>query len=439
MAIELPSFAEPARLTTNSSPFKGDLSLVVSRYPLVPTGRALKKKPETVTIYEYDDRPLDERSPVLFVHGLKGEYWPTFRFKKVIKKLASEHSFADKYKIYLIRYDTTAYLDTVLPQFKEAVNSLHNSTNKPITIVALSMGGNLAYESMLDNNIDPKIKLIMALGTPFHGSPLFSLDWMQYSMYEKLSFPWTRIDHSLAYRLYFARHRNLLSDFRWDNADEAIPDAGKFRSKLPLGPRGNLTLEQAVNSRLVKVNSQPANKKKVIAYGGYLVNRYMLPNAERYVESTIMYPYMVLTVKLPAHLAREHPVLKMLNHEIATVRTTAKSRMRAGTPFVYKLNDGITPIASALFLPNELCCAEGISKESDIAKLKERIDTGLARVFRNVDHLSFIDGYRPLRASKLIRDELHPEQKARPILDWLVSDLVEASGDSRLARDFTVR
>ena len=45
-------------------------------------------------------------------------------------------------------------------------------------------------------------------------------------------FPWTRIDHNIAYKLYFARNPTLIKDFRWDNCDGAIPDIGHFASQV---------------------------------------------------------------------------------------------------------------------------------------------------------------------------------------------------------------
>ena len=220
----------------------------------------------------------------------------------------------------------------------------------------------------------------MAMGTPFHGSPLFCADWLKYGIYKNPSWPWTRIDHSVAYKLYFSRNPNLLVDFRWDNCDQSIPSIGHFASKLPLGPRGFLMPEQSVNKRMVEVNQRNFDKDKLITYSGYLLNPYQLPERERLIESTFLAPYTIVTITLPAYLAREHAVLKMLNRVIATVVTTSTVAKKSNTNFVFLLNDGITPVSSSMFLADKYC-SEGLSREADLIKLRPLVDVHTARVF----------------------------------------------------------
>jgi len=425
--------AEHSLLAPN--PLNGKLSFVSSDFPAPPLGKTLKKKPSEIRIYEYDSKPLGDRTPFLLVHGLRGEYYPTFRWDKVIKHFNSDTRFAGEYKVYMLRYDSTARLETTVPQFRAAIDDLYQRTQeRPITVMALSMGGNLVYEGMLNADTDKKVRLVMTLGTPFRGSPLFCADWMNYSIYKNLCFPWTRVDHTVAYKFYFERNRNLLQDLGWDDGDKSVPDVGPFSSHLPLGPKGDLTLQDTVNTRLAKLETEHFDKKKLIAYGGYLQNPYMLPHSERVVENTIMAPYTTVFMKGPAHLGREHPVLKLLNKQISTTVPSKSAAERAGTQFIYQLNDGITPVASAIFLPKN--CGDLVSRESDLPKAKPVVDVRMARVFKNVDHLTFIDGYRPLRAPTAVRDELNPDQAAKPMFDWMLTDLLNPPTDeNRIAEE----
>jgi len=98
---------------------------------------------------------------------------------------------------------------------------------------------------------------------------------------------------------------------------------------------------------------------------------------------------------------------------------------KTGSAFVYQLNDGITPVSSAVFLPSEACANAALVRETDLPKLKAATDVHLARVFRNIDHLTFIDGYRPLNASSAIRDEMDPSAGKKQIFDWMLSDLLQ--------------
>mgnify|MGYP000022239028 FL=1 len=145
------ALASPARLTTRqdvaqpSSVLYGSVS---DRFASLPAGKKQRKRPTDVKIYEYDQKPLGDRSPLLLVHGLRGEYYPYFRWQKVADKLAKSDVFSSKYKIYLVRYSSLDRFDHVLPKFKDALTSLYSAAKqRPITMVALSMGGNIAYES----------------------------------------------------------------------------------------------------------------------------------------------------------------------------------------------------------------------------------------------------------------------------------------------------
>lgn len=414
------------RAPTASQPaLSSDVSFVTSEFPSLPIKKALKKRPTSAQIYQWDDKPLGDRVPFLLVHGLRGEYYQAFRWTKIIKKFTSNPEFDSRYKVYLMRHDSLATVKSI-PDFQKAIATLYNAAQKrPITILALSIGGNLVYESMHDKATDNAIRLAFTLGTPFRGSPLFCTDWLQYSVYKNLSFPWTRIDHSLAYKFYFNHNPGLIEDFGWDNSDQSIPDVGHFRSRLPLGPSGDLTLAQDVNKRLADLNSQPFDKKKLITYSGYLLSPFMMPETKRKIDTTLMAPYTLLSIKIPSHFGREHPVLKWLNRDIGTIVAAKSAQQKTRSPFVYQLNDGITPISSAVFLPVEACASAAVVHESDLPKLKAVTDVRLARVFRNIDHLTFIDGYRPLNASTEIRDELDPDAGTKHIFDWMLSDLLQ--------------
>lgn len=423
-----------ASLSTQPA-LSGNLNYVANEFPLVPK-RALKKRPTSVELYQWDTKPLGDRAPFLFVHGLRGEYYENFRWAKIIKKFTSNPEFDSKYKVYLVRHDSLATVDSI-PDFQKTVAKLYNAANKrPISILALSIGGNLVYESMHDKATDDSIRLAFTLGTPFRGSPLFSLDWLQYSVYKNLSFPWTRIDHALSYKFYFHHNSGLVKDFGWDNSDLSLPDVGEFKSRLPFGPSGELTLAHDVNERLAHLNNQPFDKKKLITYSGYLLNPFMMPEKKRKIDTTLMAPIFLLSVKIPSHFGREHPVLKFLNRDIGSMIVSKEAQEKTGSPFVYQLNDGITPVSSAVFLPQDACANAALVKETELPKLKASTDVHLARVFRNIDHLTFIDGYRPLRASSEIRDEMDPNAGSKHIFDWMLSDLLEYDhASNKIAHD----
>ena len=322
-------------------------SVESNSYPLIPARRDCRNKPQDIRIYECDTASLGNRTPFLLVHGLRGEYYHGFRWDALIRHFEKNDQFSKRFKLYVVRYDSLASLKQTVPLMKAAISDLYaTAARRPLVVMALSIGGNLVYEAMLDRDIDPKVGLLVTLGTPFHGTPLFCPDWFKYSMYKNFQMPWTRIDHAVAYKLYFRRNPNLLTNFGWDNCDNAIPEAGQFASLLPLGPRGNLTVDGTVNKDLLNLPDKSFDRKKLIAYSGYLLNPYLPKGRATQIKSTLMAPYDFCTIELPSHLGREQPVLKMLDRQIAGVRTNEVLANRANTRFVYGLNDGITPLAS---------------------------------------------------------------------------------------------
>lgn len=410
---------------------------ISDRFEGVPAGAALKKRPTDVKIYEYDREPIKDREPFLLVHGLRGEYYPYFRWNKVADKLKKNPDFNRRYKIYLARYSTLDRLDEVVPKFKNAIASLYLAgKRKPISVMALSMGGNVSYEAIQDPDTDNKVRMLFTMGTPFHGSPLFTKEWMSYTVYKRLSWPWSRVDHNLAFKLYFSKNPNLQKDLTWDNADQAIPEVGKFWSRIPFGPSGRLSIADTMNYRLAKLNQEGKSKHKLITYGGYISNPYMVQGAKRrYLERAFMYPYFLMSSTFPAHFAREHPVLGFLNREITNVQVSKDLIKQSGTPFVYALNDGITPVSSAIFLPDDDKNLPVIAREQELEKLRDRLDVGLARCFKNVDHLTFIDGVRPMNkiralVNPLVRDELNPKEGQKEIFDWILGDILKSDAVS---------
>jgi hypothetical protein len=423
--------ADSDHMTSRTDSLKGNLSFASQDFQLPPHLHALlKKKPINVTIYQYDSKPLGERNPLLLVHGLRGEYLPFFRWKQVIDKLSANTDFTKTYKIYLARYDSTTDLRQTLPQFKQALMQLFAASQyKPLTLIALSIGGNLSYESILDSRVNDAVNLIITLGTPFHGSPLFSEDWLQYSVYRTQPMPWNRLSHSLAYRIYFARNTSLLTDFAWDNVDGSIPNVGRFRSLVPFGPHGDLSVDQDLNTQLAQINTIGTGKKKLITYGGYLANRYtqtVQNNNNRKSQTANQ------ETQKAVHVAIEHPVLRLLNGDISRIVVAPDVVTQTSNAFIYQLNDGITPVTSALFLPNEVCTTHFIANDSDIAQLRGLTDVKRARVFQNIDHLTYVDGFRPHHASKLIQDRLNPEEPSRQMFDWMLTDLLQPDNHGNL-------
>lgn len=396
-------------------------------WPLPPTVKQLKKRPVGVEIFQFDKTPIGNRAPLLMVHGLLGEYWDTFRWRKLLNHLQSDSEFVARYKIVLARYDSHLPLTDVIPAFREAAIKVSDAFGgKPLQVVALSMGGNVVRDAMLDTKFDKRVKSVLTMGTPFHGSPLFTSNWMEYSMMKHYHSPLSRIDTALPYRLYFNRHKNLLADLHWDNSDKMIPDVGKFRYYFPMPSSGTLSAASTANTGVFKFN-QPneVDKSKFTVYSGFLLSDYALPKPPNELASLIKVPYRFTVTLLPEHLGREHPVLRALNEHIARAITTDNDQKKPiGPKYTYGLNDGIAPIVSSLYLPNASLVGLAVT-QTNLLDLNKVIDVKRARLFKNIDHLTFIDDYHPLGAPESVKDELDPSASALPIFDWIKADLLK--------------
>ena len=53
------------------------------------------------------------------------------------------------------------------------------------------------------------------------------------------------------------------------------------------------------------------------------------------------------------------------------------------------------------------------------------IDVAFARVFRNIDHLTFVEGKPPHLGSGLVKDSLHPQEGMHDILDWMLAEVLQ--------------
>jgi hypothetical protein len=192
--------------------------------------------------------------------------------------------------------------------------------------------------------------------------------------------------------------------------------------------------------------------EKFIAYAGYFQNQYIEKMSHSYVFKTIHAPFSFFYTTLPAHLGDERAALRLLNYEIAFL-TQRQNKEHSS----YFYNDGIAPISSTLSLAtSEVQAGDGKAvhnlndggnngevqmenvafeaakngngfalKDPPSQELKLKSTAGKARLFANIDHVTFLDGYRPIGSPKNLVDQLAPTEKPRPIFEWLLGDILD--------------
>jgi hypothetical protein len=266
---------------------------------------------------------------------------------------------------------------------------------------------------MKDPAVDQSISRVLTLGAFFRGSPLFCPDWMQQSIRKGHLSPLCQIDRLVAYKLYFARHKNMLADYGWDNVDGQMP-AVKFSRE-----HQELRSQPSPQQDFLNAARQPSDQKFVV-YAGYLHNRYTHQSRSA-VRAFLLSPFTFVWTTLPAQCGREHAALRFINHLIAeSIPATAD-----GAKIIYPFNDGISPISSSLLLSNDFVAHSAPRNKEDIANITTHSYAKKARLFENIDHRTFIDGTRSIGSSADIADVLIPTEQPRSMFAWILKDLLE--------------
>ncbi len=130
---------------------------------------------------------------------------------------------------------------------------------------------------------------------------------------------------------------------------------------------------------------------------------------------------------MPAHTGENHAVLRLLNDEMS--RLVAVTRK-----YGYPWTDGISPVSSSLFLAEDAVATHQIKNEADLPKLTRLVQARKGRLFKNMDHVTFLDGYHPFMHSPDLVDELAPSDKPRRIFAWLLTDLLSPENGENVSR-----
>ena len=127
-----------------------------------------------------DGSPLNDRTPVILVHGANGDnkpstlnywYWWLIQF--------NDPQYSSKFKIYRYVYDSSQQIASNGTDFANFVNGYTELSGKQVLIMAHSMGGLVVRHAMNTNTKfrDKTIKLV-TLGTPHLGSPGANPNWV---------------------------------------------------------------------------------------------------------------------------------------------------------------------------------------------------------------------------------------------------------------------
>ncbi len=405
----------PVENSVTVSPFKSPDSMPLAK----------KRSRSTLNkLYQFDKHPLGNRIPVILMPGRAEEFqaaswWERFR------KLSYKHpGFEDKFKLYAFIYKSSDELDRqaqdFVTEFKAYFGNLPPA--QKVLLVSYSLGGVISRDALEDPQVNEQVHSLIAMGVPFHGTPIFDPDWFtQYlGSHSPIRTAWDRA----VYRIYLLDKNNLSRGIKWNNFDNSLP---QFK------------LEPILNGDQVLAKSQPyvertttdAFKKKTILYGSYLENEYLEQppsSGASLVKRTTKIPKAIIGALIPLYGSSVHAVFVYMNKQMAELPTFSETQLKGVDEKVYRYNDGVIPLSSALFLP-----ARSTPYKEDWQGMLKAVDCQKARVFVNIDHMHLGD-YNIVKNKTQATDLAHPDEGKRTPSEWILYDLEKMHADLKASQ-----
>jgi hypothetical protein len=306
----------------------------------------------------------------------------------------SKQQGLDDYKLYVFRYDgwdsvhnSSCKLELALRELLEAEPQLEK-----LAFIGYSQGG-LLPRILLTNNqeLERKTTKVITFATPHQGAIVLTEKLVQDTL--ELQNPFIRFKNRQALKLLSSRYYFAYREQAWTNFDKGIP------AKYYTPPTEALNLPV------------PQNASKYITYGSY----YQPPlggTLERNLHLLFaeMIPRLVLNRRAGTKELGRWMGKKVYPDEAANLREHLK------------LNDGVTPLVSALW--GKICSTPNLQPANWQVLFPSNDfcpQTNLQRAFKGIDHLAWRESSS---AQYLKKDLLHPNQKAKTPYDWMITDLL---------------
>ncbi|MBY0403456.1 MAG: GPI inositol-deacylase [Cyanobacteria bacterium] len=370
-------------------------------------------------IFQFDRSELGDRYPVIMMPGRAEEFQHSAWWKRFRKMAAQDENFTKHYKLYAYIYDSGAELDKqaqdFVKEFKEYFGGLPQE--KKVVLLSYSLGGVISREAMEDPEVFDRIHTVIAIGVPFHGSPIFDPDWFTKYLRPRNHSPIRQLWDRVIYRIYLMTKTNLTRGLKWNNFDGSLPQFKLDNHEI----KGD-----QIVGRVQPFEERPSTaqiKKKIIVYASYLENQYTqlqdpsldIPKIQG--GNPALIPKEIVGALLPLYGASTHAVFIYMNHQLANLPTFSESDKQGANHHTYQYNDGVIPLSSALYLPPRKTPYDG-----HLDQFIPAIDVQKARIFVNIDHMH-LGEYSILRNKTLAVDILHPKEGKMTPNIWLLKDL----------------
>jgi hypothetical protein len=410
-------------------------------------------------LFRFERSPLGQRIPVILVPGRAQEYQQNTWWQSVRKLTQNDAAFNKKFKLYIYMYNSFHLLSRQASGLQNELLAYFGqlSPRQPVILITYSLGGIISREVMACPDVRQRVHTMFAIAVPFHGSPIFDPEW--FSRYLSSRSPIRRLEDRALYRYYLLDKTNLIQGMRWNNFDQSKPQfspqqawpvATNLRAALPVAtprPKNSLPKPDQVDTTDAIVpggegtmdpdpETTRAIKEKTVVYASYIQNRYTQrrrfsgkPESDLRElpfllgKTAFKLPNTLVSSVLPVYGLSVHSVFRFVNHQLSNLPTYTPRHPKGYNLHLYRFNDGVVPLSSALFLPPHPTPYDG-----DLERLMAATDVRLARVFPNLDHMH-IGQYSSRRARIITADARHPEEGQRTPNDWLLYDLARLAED----------
>jgi hypothetical protein len=360
-------------------------------------------------IYQFDATPLGQRTPLILLPGRAEEYQQNAWWHTLHKQFKRRPHLVARYKPYAYIYNS----DHRLPMQVQGFVSSYQQAQfpRPSVWVSYSLGGVIAREAMLHPDILPQVQANLAIAVPFHGSPIFNPEWFAQYLQPPNHSPVRRLSDRALYRFYLLDKTNLIEGMRWNNMDGSFP---LFKPNTVV-VKPVFVYEPFWNNlqRLTQL------KQRTIVYASFLDNPYTgralsslsrIQHAEKLTKD-------LLTSILPLDFVSVHAVMRYTNLQMSNLPTQTTEGQK--NQHVFRYNDGVVPISSALFLPER----PTLPYTEQMTELAQLADVRQVRLFKGWDHME-IGEYFARTSRRTLHDVTEPTQKAQSPNAWVFTDLV---------------
>lgn len=358
---------------------------------------------EDSALHPVDASPLAGRQPLILIHGINPDRKALYSWEDFLTAAKANPRFEERLKPYLFVYDPALPVAQNGELLKNTLRThLAQAPEAPaFRIVALSLGGLILNPVMQDPELARRIDRVVAVGVPFHGSPLASAAWMRSGLKQAAFFSPVRRANRLAYWLTARKFPHFGTDFCWDNFDGAISPALFGKQPCPRVTGASIPEQYILYAAFFGASeSEQAWLAQHLACSA--------PDGARTTRGNVLSRHLMFRLVQPQMMQLSQP--------------DPESEM----PSIYAFNDGISPISSQLWLGQRVAAQDGIlSQSAQWEAVSALRGAAKARLFEGLDHRDWLIGKTRYRHHNgAVQDWLHPGESAKTIYEWLLTDLL---------------